>query len=938
MNELTDFHLRSINSLFNTVPEKGAVVEREMRFGCFVPSSTGGKQFQSRVGEHIFTNLLNKYKNIIQPMIRSTTLYYPNDLRITKYDDGREEFIIKKKSRPYNLYNYGLRFSADTEKSIDRIVPKTAPQYIRIRERYSIPFPNYTMDLTKVIAGASITYELEVEFKKSYNNTSELYQDIVSIYNSVYDLNSREGIKLFNSLTGGEKSEACATIKFPKPEDFNVMSFMNSVNNRYGISLKADGTHRFAMVNNNTFYIVQLPDYIQTITLKTSKLPPVVFEGEEIEDVETGVKCLCAFDVLGYHDRKNGRYKSIQQGVEYENRYKILQIIAKTLIQHQIPIAVKKVCFSEGVEELYKCTNSLLNTNDPKRFYSVQPEYGYRDNSIVQKLPLKLKQGFEEDGLIFTPNLEYVATFKKESKDVERDNSYRPIIRKWKPIEKLTIDFLYLDGKLYVASREGRSEFKTPSPITVSSRGETIKNGQVGEFIWNRDQQKFELYRVRYDKSEGNYITIATKLWKLMVDPLYESTIRGLDIRLVRKYHNQIKRNLISNVKRGDIILDIGGGNGGDLTKYEAMGASMILYVEPNSRNLTELKRRLEENPPKNMKVYTLQAYGQETDKIIEFVKQYTLTGQVDVVAMFFSLTFFFENNQDLTGLINTITNVLKPEGKFLGTYTNGKAVSKLLEKGPYNHKGFSMKYTGRKGLTPEVKLNIDDTIVGEQIEYLVDFDLFESSLKQNGIIKVIDTPFKPNSSFNKFQEIFNSLYSEFIFQRDSQIGLVSEFGSDTIRYFTASGKNAILDCVLSVLVKSFDLSNTHKLREELRPLAEHIYPFLKFRSSMSSAKKFGHHISSQQALTKSIDIEFISEYLAHTIIIVDGETHKLLSVNGQSIFESSEMTHLHCVILSKDSDEKYSVLGQKQVCGIKTRFPIGNDIVNELMRKGKLL
>ena len=66
----------------------------------------------------------------------------------------------------------------------------------------------------------------------------------------------------------------------------------------------------------------------------------------------------------------------------------------------------------------------------------------------------------------------------------------------------------------------------------------------------------------------------------------------------LRRLHNDEKRDLITRVtRRGDSILDVGCGFGGDLKKWENAGAN-INMCEPNEEALQEAKRRA-----KNMKI-----------------------------------------------------------------------------------------------------------------------------------------------------------------------------------------------------------------------------------------------------------------------------------------------------------------------------------------------
>jgi len=64
----------------------------------------------------------------------------------------------------------------------------------------------------------------------------------------------------------------------------------------------------------------------------------------------------------------------------------------------------------------------------------------------------------------------------------------------------------------------------------------------------------------------------------------------------MRKYHNIIKQNILSNYKGS--LLDIGTGNGGDIHKWKNF--RKIICIEPDHEKIKSLKERVSKSSIKN--------------------------------------------------------------------------------------------------------------------------------------------------------------------------------------------------------------------------------------------------------------------------------------------------------------------------------------------------
>lgn len=345
----------------------------------------------------------------------------------------------------------------------------------------------------------------------------------------------------------------------------------------------------------------------------------------------------------------------------------------------------------KGMKSFLKTLNhNLANVNCViVRKYFIFP-YGIKDNEIFKYISEMWRHYVDNtdekkqkicpytlDGLILTPVDQKYTSSQQET--------INPIY-KWKPSDKNSIDFYckflrdnkgnimklfdnsndeLVENKVYrichlhvgLMTREGEK------PVLFQQRtgkyevylyfddgeirdleGNPIQDGTVVEFYYNNDTSIEEKYRwvpirTRYDKTEsvvrfgrkyGNYITVAERVWRSIVNPVTMSDFENLSndenytqyiermrskvsarlIELERKesayyqvkskmapafrsFHNWVKSILIYsqlhptfNNHRKISVLDIGVGRGGDLMKYFAAEIDFLVGIDPDNYNL----------------------------------------------------------------------------------------------------------------------------------------------------------------------------------------------------------------------------------------------------------------------------------------------------------------------------------------------------------------
>lgn len=125
----------------------------------------------------------------------------------------------------------------------------------------------------------------------------------------------------------------------------------------------------------------------------------------------------------------------------------------------------------------------------------------------------------------------------------------------------------------------------------------------------------------------------------------------------VRIQNNIIKRELLSKwVKRGDSVLDVGCGQGGDIHKWKHLGISRLVGVDPNPVAIEEARRR--------SKGWSNGHY------IVGDIRSAPLDHQFDVVCYNFSLQY------QRLDLFPEITRRLKPHGILIGVVTDSTRIN----------------------------------------------------------------------------------------------------------------------------------------------------------------------------------------------------------------------------------------------------------------------
>lgn len=261
----------------------------------------------------------------------------------------------------------------------------------------------------------------------------------------------------------------------------------------------------------------------------------------------------------------------------------------------------------------------------------------------------------------------------------------------------------------------------------------------------------------------------------------------------IRHFHNSIKRDLyIAAAKYTSIgvVLDLGGGRGGDLPKYRAIRAKTVVVVEKDWHGLEEFKRRL------SARDNVLLVHGDMTKPLLldaaynvgdqQLLRQLVGPG-VNLVTCQFALHYAFEDATAYTNLLINLHSSLNIGGHFIGTVVDGSSMRGIL------------KTTGAKTFVVDDKPFADisvpfpekiDQYLGAAIdvtfasisdiprrEYLVEFNQLKDDLTAFQIVLPEPVGNLPRASglFEEFpdfqklsnaEKVYSKLHRYFMFQR----------------------------------------------------------------------------------------------------------------------------------------------------------------------------
>ena len=163
---------------------------------------------------------------------------------------------------------------------------------------------------------------------------------------------------------------------------------------------------------------------------------------------------------------------------------------------------------------------------------------------------------------------------------INRNKGYMQRALKWKPENTVDLEVVYDLGRCYLQTCDGH---------LVDTLFSDLFNGiKLERGIWEFKNSSGILVptRARPDKPQANSLEIVRKN---VTESAPGNVFEGIGCYFMRKYHNAVKRAMIMSMPNTN-ILDIGTGQGGDVTKWAK--AKTVYCVEPDSESTAEMIKR----------------------------------------------------------------------------------------------------------------------------------------------------------------------------------------------------------------------------------------------------------------------------------------------------------------------------------------------------------
>ena len=687
--------------------------------------------------------------------VTTTDEYFTNNNKNTKIKvrkttdaDGITKTIQKTNIYSSN-FSYSFRLSVSEEKEF-QLTDNYKKELTREKKRWTHRSVHSIIELTEVntiyLNNNTITsWEIELELVepatiKNLVNDVEILLKVIQNTNVIYndplkkdvisDWNTAMGVIGIHNKNGQALMNTDVLVKARNLKRRDLVS--GGIDSGYTIAKKADGVSKCLFFNKGGIWLLSPPLEINLLISFNDKYEPYINSciiGELVpENKRHNIQTpyyFVPYDLLYVPGLKNN--VQLYEGNIVKDKYSYLRRISmmKNLITQINP-------FLNGVVTIENKDILKIGTT-PKQLKETY--------EIVKNKP----SNFHTDGYILTP---IYASYNPHSDKYplsQRKLSSYPDVCKIKPWDELTIDFRIVDtdvakdvclGKnnqkltkaLYVTDDQsnknvcfsGDNYFPFYQDINVDWNNPMIANlsgGVIVEFgpVRIGDLIVLQPRRLRNDKQSPNKKNIASDVWTDINSYLEETTITSEDFEKLFQQNNKIKRDIFDkNLEEDTILIDIGSGKGGDLTKWKK--ASHIYCIEPNQINLAELYNRISYHKM-NDKVTVLECGGEDTEFIL---KNLDITNKNVTVSMMLSLSFFWKNENMLNQLQNTLVSIAKLASnnvKFLYYTIEGNRTLKLFqEKGNDITLGpCHMIYNN-----PEIYINIKNSIVVDQTEYLV--------------------------------------------------------------------------------------------------------------------------------------------------------------------------------------------------------------------------
>ncbi|VVT43500.1 uncharacterized protein SAPINGB_P000014 [Magnusiomyces paraingens] len=250
----------------------------------------------------------------------------------------------------------------------------------------------------------------------------------------------------------------------------------------------------------------------------------------------------------------------------------------------------------------------------------------------------------------------------------------------------------------------------------------------------------------------------------------------------LRSFNNWVKSILIYKyAQRGDVVLDIGCGKGGDLWKWERAGIKGFIGIDVANVSIENAQDRYHSRRPRFWADFCVgDVFEQKVEEIVQ-----PDAFPVSIVSCQFCLHYSFENESRVRTLLENISRVLLPGHYFIGTIPNSDVILKHIRKlGPNERKWGNSIYSVEfesdpprdgKFIPPyghKYTFFLEDA-VGNVPEYVVPFESFRALCEEYDLILDYKKPFlklfEEESSTPQGSELARTFK---VFKKDNTLGI----------------------------------------------------------------------------------------------------------------------------------------------------------------------
>ena len=375
--------------------------------------------------------------------------------------------------------------------------------------------------------------------------------------------------------------------------------------------------------------------------------------------------------------------------------------------------------------------------------------------------------------------------------------------------------------------------------IPIDEEKQKIEDNTIIECAFDVEKRRWIVMRTRYDKTYeykvlkkpqyGNDVLTANSIWTSMhvpvtiemlkthvTSPMDDTTEDDMyyrddlkrDSRMldnVYKFHNRIKESLYEKyIKKGDTLLELAVGRGGDLYKWIKAQPSRIVGMDISLSNLASpvdsVSRRILEAKKDKRVPATLLLQGdftehplfEQSDKYMpillgtqsgstDYLKQFEGLNAFDDVACQFAMHYACKTEETFRNFTKNVRDSCKEY--FFGTCSDGKSIYTLLHNKSTHLFGsdgriageYTKEYVDKDTWSEEFGMGVKvmlESFVKPEIEYLVPFGKVVEIMEEMGFeledSKLFNELYESQAkiSLGEMQRDFSFLNRMFVFKR----------------------------------------------------------------------------------------------------------------------------------------------------------------------------